>query len=241
MNFGFPSKPGEVLGVAVVLLSWVTIPGHAQTGFPFTGETLKYSINWPSGLSLGEATFAAAKTNSGWSFDATTRAGVPGFSLSDTFHSRTTAELCSIELTRDLVHGSRETSEKTTFDSQKGSARRTTTFPEGGGSTDMSIGSCARDALAFVYFVRREMGQGRVAPPDNVFFGGAYSVRLEYTGAMTITAGGKQAVADHVNASIRGPKASLTVEIFFDRDAARTPLLIRIPLAISNVSVELVR
>ena len=32
---------------------------HAQTGFPFTNETLKYSINWPSGLSLGEATFSA--------------------------------------------------------------------------------------------------------------------------------------------------------------------------------------
>ncbi len=38
---------------------------HAQTGFPFTGETLRYSINWPSGLSLGDATFSASKTDKG--------------------------------------------------------------------------------------------------------------------------------------------------------------------------------
>jgi hypothetical protein len=44
-----------------------------------------------------------------------------------------------------------------------------------------------------------------------------------------------------VNAFIKGPKTGITVEIFFDRDPARTPLLIRIPLPISSLSVELVR
>ena len=30
-----------------------TVP--ALTGFPFTNETLHYTLSWPSGLSLGEA------------------------------------------------------------------------------------------------------------------------------------------------------------------------------------------
>jgi hypothetical protein len=229
------------LASRVVFFAFAALPGAAQTGFPFTGETLRYTINWPSGLSLGEAAFTAAKNDGGWNFDLSVTAGVPGFSIADKFHSSATADLCSLEFTRDTVHGSKKSREKTTFDARKGSARRTTTFPEGGGSTDIDIGSCPRDALTFVYFVRREMGQGRVAPPDHVLFGGSYSVRLEYTGAVTITAGGKETVTDHVNASISGPKTSITAEIFFARDPARTPLLIRIPLPVSNLSVELVR
>ncbi len=226
---------------APLALLLAALPSAAQTGFPFTGETLRYSINWSSGLSLGEATFHAAKNDGGWNFDLSITAGVPAFSLTDKFHSSATSELCSLEFTRDTAHGATKTGEKITFDSQQGMARRTTTFPEGGGSTDIDVHSCARDALAFVYFVRREMGQGRVAPPDQVLFGASYSVRLDYTGAVTIASGGKQVVTDHVNAAIAGPKTSLTVEIFFARDAARTPLLIRIPLPISNLSVELVR
>ncbi len=235
-------KPGpSKQALYFVTLAFAALPALAQSGFPFTGETLRYTINWPSGLSLGEAAFTAAKNDGGWNFDLAITAGVPGFSVADKFHSSATADLCSLEFTRETAHGSKKTREKTTFDAKKGSARRTTTLPEGGGSTDIDIGSCARDALTFVYFVRREMGQGRVAPPDHVLFGASYSVRLDYTGPMTITSGGKETVTDHVNASISGPKTGITVEIFFDRDPARTPLLIRIPLPVSNVSVELVR
>ncbi|HYW41315.1 MAG TPA: DUF3108 domain-containing protein [Bryobacteraceae bacterium] len=224
--------------LAVLLFS---AAAAAQTGFPFTDETLHYSINWPSGLSLGDATFTAHKTASGWSFDATADAGVPGFSISDKFHSSATAVPCSLELTRDLSHGKKKTREKTTFDQEKGSAHRVTTLPQDGGVTDLTTHTCARDALAFVYFARREMGQGRVAPAEQVYLGAAYSVRLEYTGAMTITADGKPAVTDHVNASVKGPQSNVTFEIFFARDAARTPLLVRVPLALGTISVELVR
>jgi len=223
------------------LLLLLSAAAPAQTGFPFTDESLPYSINWPSGLSLGEATFSAHKTQGGWSFEAAGDAAVPGFSIADKFHSSSTAELCSIGFTRDTTHGRRKTREKTTFDQAKGSARRTTTLPEGGGSTDLETPSCARDALAFIYFMRREMGQGRVAPQQNVYFGSAYSVRLDYTGAQTIRSGEKQAVTDHVNASIKGPSVSTTIEIFFARDAARTPLLIRIPAPVGTLSLELVR
>src|SRR5437667_3954168 len=60
-------------------------PLLAQTGFPFQDESLRYSINWPSGLSLGEASFSARHTAAGWSFDSTLSAGIPGFSISDKY------------------------------------------------------------------------------------------------------------------------------------------------------------
>ncbi len=216
-------------------------PVCGQTGFPFTDESLHYSINWPSGLSLGDATFIAHKTQTGWSFEASGEAGVPGYSISDKYRSTTTPELCSVELTRDVTHGGKKTREKTTFDSKKQSARRVTTFPEGGGSSEFDVHLCPRDALAFLYFARREMGQGRVAPADTVYLGSAYSVRLDYTGAATINSGEKPAVTDHVNVSIKGPKANITIEVYFARDAARTPLLIKVPVQLGTFSLELVR
>ena len=68
------------------------------------------------------------------------------------------------------------------------------------------------------------MGQGRVPPAQQVFFGSAYAVRMDYTGAQDITVGDKPAVTDHVMVSVKGPKADFSFEIFFARDAARTPL-----------------
>jgi hypothetical protein len=219
----------------------IQLPALCQTGFPFADESLHYSINWPSGLSLGEAALSARKGANGWSFEASGDAGVPGFNISDKYHSTATADLCSLELTREISRGSRKSREKTTFDQAAKTAHRVTTFPEGGGVSDIDTHTCARDALTFLYFARKEMGQGRVAPAEQVYLGAAYSVRMEYTGAMTITSGDKPAVTDHVNVSIKGPKANLTVEVFFARDAARTPLLIRIPQTVGTFSMELVR
>jgi hypothetical protein len=42
----------------LILISVLVAPllpaADSPTGFPFQNETLRYSINWPSGLSLGE-------------------------------------------------------------------------------------------------------------------------------------------------------------------------------------------
>src|SRR5205814_1079109 len=83
---------------------------------------------------------------------------------------------CSPQLDRSFSHGAKKTRELTAFDQQKRKAQRVTTLPQDGGKSDFDIPSCARDALAFVYFARREMGQGRVAPEQTVFFGAGYSV-----------------------------------------------------------------
>jgi hypothetical protein len=149
--------------------------------------------------------------------------------------------LCSTELSRDVSQGARKAKEKTTFDQEKGTAHRSTEYPDNGGSSDFNISPCARDAIAYVYFSRKELGQGRVPPAQQIYFGSAYSARMEYTGAQTITVGDKKEVTDHLVVSVKGPKSDFTVEVFYARDAARTPLLIKIPQNVGTLSMELVR
>jgi uncharacterized protein DUF3108 len=211
------------------------------TGFPFQDESLHYSIRWPSGLPLGDVAFSAHRGESGWTFDAAVDAGVPGFAIADQYRSAATLELCSTMFDRTTSHGGRKTREKIAFDQSKRTAHRETILPVDGGRSDMDLQSCARDALAFVYFVRQEMGQGRVAPAQQVYYGSPYSVSLRYTGEMTIKVEDKPQVTDHVAASIKGPRAEVTAEIFFARDPARTPLLVKLPLGAGTFSMELVR
>lgn len=217
------------------------LAASAQPGFPFTDESLRYNLNWQSGTSLGEATLNAHRSAVGWNLNVTLNAGVPGFSLADQLHSAVDPGLCSQEFERDLTHAGKRTDDKTNFDQRAGSATRTTLFPAGGGKTDFSIATCARDAVAFVYYARVELGQGRVPVPLQVYFGSAYSVSLEYAGAENITSGGKSVVADRVQATVKGPKANFHCDLFFARDAARTPLSVRIPLPLGTFSLDLVR
>ena len=192
----------------VVLVALLLAPAAlAQTGFPFQDESLHYNVNWPSGLSLGEATFTAHHKAGVWDLAMTLDAGVPGFAVTDKIRSSATDDLCSLELERDIGHGARKTRETTAFDQKKGEATRTTVFPAGGGTSTCSTPVCARDAMAFLYFARRELGQGRVAPPQQVFFGSAYSVRMDYTGAQTITVSDKPSVTDHLVVHVKGPKS----------------------------------
>jgi len=232
--------PLVVLAVAALALAPAAV---GQTGFPFQDESLHYSVNWPSGLSLGEATFTAHHQGSAWDLAMTLDAGIPGFAVADKIRSSVTDDLsgCSLELERDISHGAKKTREKTTFDQKKGEATRTTLFPLGGGTSTFTFSACPRDAMAFLYFARRELGQGRVPPAQTVFFGSGYSVRMDYTGAQTITLNEKPAITDHLVVSEKGPKSSFSFEMFFARDAARTPLLIKVPLSVGSFSMELVR
>lgn len=238
------------LGSARILISAVLIAVTALplmpaadklTGFPFQSESLVYSVNWPSGLSLGEATVTASHADTGWNFGLALSVGIPGFPIADKYRSSSAADLCSTELRRDISHGNKKVVEKTTFDQTKGTAQRQTLTPDGGGKSDLSFHGCGRDALAFWFFARRELGQGRVPPQETVFFGSGYSARLDYTGAMTIPVADKPTVTDHLVARVKGPASDFTFEIFYARDAARTPLLIKIPVSVGTISLELVR
>jgi hypothetical protein len=52
---------------------------------------------------------------------------------------------------------------------------------------------------------------------------------------------GKNAEADRVVATLKGPASAISFEMFFARDPARTPLLIRVPLSLGMFSLELAR
>ena len=215
---------------------------HAQTGFPFQDESLHYTINYTSGLSLGDANLSAHKTSGGWDFTITADATLAGFGIKDKYTSSMATGYCSTELVRDTMHGAKSSKEKMTFDAEKHTARRVTEFPNDGGMTDLQTGQCGRDAIAFLYFARKELGQGRVAPPQTVYFGSAYSVQQTYTGAQNVTlADKKPELTDHLVYTVKGPKANFNFEVFYARDAARTPLLIKIPQTAGSLSMELVR
>jgi len=95
--------------------------------------------------------------------------------------------------------------------------------------------------LAFLYYARHELSQGRIPPAQSVFLGSAYEVRLEYTGTQSIRLADKPVDADRVTATIRGPASSINVEVFFLKDRTRTPALVRVPLALGTFSMELER
>jgi hypothetical protein len=212
-----------------------------QEGFPFTNEALHYSMNWQSGLSLGDASMTAQRGGGGWNFEVSINAGVPGFAIADKYTSTTDPGVCSQELDRTISHGGKRTHEKITFDQRANTARRITIFPEGGGGSTYDVPSCARDAVAYAYYARIELGQGRVPPAQQVFFGSPYVVKMDYGGAQNITIDQKNVVTDKLNISEKGPKSSSTFEVYFARDAARTPLRIRIPAAVGTFTLELVR
>ena len=53
--------------------------------------------------------------------------------------------------------------------------------------------------------------------------------------------GGKRQQADHINLYLRGPASDYKLEMFFARDTARTPLVVKAPLPVGTLSMELVR
>src|ERR1700735_3338575 len=84
-------------------------------------ETLRYSVNWPSGLSLGEATLSASSSRSAGGpesmhFQLDLDAGVPGFAVSDRFRSAASGSFCSAEFQKNTSHGSKNVVEMETLD-----------------------------------------------------------------------------------------------------------------------------
>ena len=215
-----------------------SLAASGQTGFPFQDETLHYSVNWPSGLSLGDANLTAHRSGGGWDLDMTLDAGIPGYRVTDHFRSSATLDLCAQEFERDMRQGTRKTGDKSTFDYSTGMLHR---VPESGAPTDLPIAShCAYDALSFVYAVRRELGQGRVLGPSQVFFGKPYTIRLEYTGSQTVKWNEKPETADRVVVHLKGTGSETKFDILYRRDAARTPLLVNIPFSVGTLTMELV-
>lgn len=202
-------------------------------------ESLNYNVNWPSGLSLGEAKLNAVKGAESWKFSFEVQASLPGFALTESVESTANPDYCSLEIVKKGKRGSRKLEEKTTFDQKALNAKRKT--GESGGESEFSIPSCAKDALTFLYYVRRELANGRLPVPQTVFYGAGYSLKVDYTGVQKIRIGSELLEADRMTGAIKGPASDATFEIFFAKDTARTPLLVRVPLAAGQFSMELVR
>ena len=202
----------------------------AQQGFPFTSESLKYTIDYTSGLSLGEANFNApqALPLPGWEFDASVNAAVPGFSILDNLRASATNDLCSTQFMRDLSNGRKKAREKTTFDEKTGKGHRITTLPSDGGETTFTIPSCARDALTFVYY-GVGIGTGKSAAHAGSLFRRDLYGEDGICGRAEPHVEGEIVRPDQLVISVKGPKSDFSFEVFYARDAARTPLQIRIP------------
>ncbi len=216
----------------------------AVSGF---AETLHYSINWPSGLSLGEATLRSDRTGdgtgaaAGWDFELNLDASVPGFAIRDQYHSTANVDFCSGQLDKKTSRGSRKQEERVMFDPSGTTARRESYRGDKiGGTSDLSVPSCARDALTLLQFVRRELVQGRVPPQQPAVLGGLYQVRLEYLGSTPVRLGNQSVDADRFRTSIKGPASDHTVELFFAHDGVRTPVMIKIPLSLATFTAELI-
>jgi hypothetical protein len=212
-----------------------------------SGEILHYSIEWPSGLSLGEATLRADRTGQGtaskpgWEFDLNLDASVPGFVIRDQYHSTANLDFCSWRLEKKTARGARKNEERVTFDPAKNTAtRETVRGDKTAGQSELSVPLCARDALTLLQFVRRELAQGRLPPQQPAILGAAYQVRLEYLGSTPVRLGDQQMDADRFRTSIKGPASDLTLELYFARDAVRTPLMMKIPLSLATFTVELI-
>jgi hypothetical protein len=166
-------------------------------------------------------------------------AGVPGFPVKDTYRSEAVPDFCSISFDRTTAHGSRATEEQETIDRARSVAVRTTL--KGGGRSEISVPDCVKDALTFLFYARRELGQGRVPAAQPILLGGLYQIRVDYTGAPVIPMKDKQVQSDMVSCTVKGPNSEVKFDMYFARDAARTPLLIKTPLAMGTFSMEFLR
>lgn len=204
-------------------------------------ETLRYSVNWPTGLPLGEASFTAdnldANSAAERKFEFHLEASIPTFSVVDDLSARVSPDYCAIALTKRIQHGKRKGEETLSFDRAASTMERKT---KNGGSSRVAIENCAKDALGFVYFLRQELRQGRIPPPGKVYFGAAYQIAIAHQGTTKLNVKGTPSDVDRFQVTIVGPASRNQIEIYVARDTARTPVLFRVPLILGAFTMEIV-
>ncbi len=202
------------------------------------GEFLQFSLDWPSGLSAGVAEFEARFLDPGWRFEATVRASHPKLEIDDRFISETDGQLCSQRFEKHIRHGNRRASELLRF---SGDTVERTNLERAGEERPGTAraGNCARDALAFVYFLRSELAAGRIPAEGTVHFGAGYGVRLEHAQERWLVWEGERQLVDEVHVSVSGPQAAHAVSAFFGRTEGRQPLLFRMTLDETGFTMRL--
>ncbi len=225
---------------ALLALPAAIKPATAETPAPTpfrSGEKLIYEVVWPSGLSLGRGELNAVATRAGWAFHFKLSASLPRYEVRDSYVSETDAELCSQSFHKKFQHGMKATDETITFDQDAHRAQRENVR---GGKSELDVPPCARDALAFLYFLRQDLARGRIAPPDDINFGGQYLITVTYAEMRPVEVSGVSRDADRILVDVLGEKSQHSFEILFGRDEARTPLLVRVPFELGTFSMRLV-
>jgi hypothetical protein len=199
-------------------------------------ETLRYSVNWPTGVSLGESQLSASSSGAHMHFQFNLDAAAPAFAVSDRFNSEASGSFCSSVFDKSISQGSKKVDEKETFDSKSGTVTRGVVT-----SQSQSSATCTKDALTFLYFVRQELSQGRIPTEETVYFGAPYHVRLSAAGTESVKIGNASVDAERISAAVTGPSSSISFEMLFLKDPARTLAVVRVPLALGTFSMELVK
>lgn len=201
-------------------------------------ETLTYVISWPSGLGVGNAEFRARYTDPGWRLQATLRASLPELEIDDAFVSLADDDLCSIEFEKHARHGAKRSHESLRFGPT--TVRRINLAGRAGDPAGVEpAAACSRDALAFLYHLRRDLAAGRMPSGADIFFGARYRLQLRYAQTRTVVVNGQRRIADELLASVRGPASEHSFSMHFGRDEARTPLLFQVEAANTRFTMQL--
>jgi hypothetical protein len=198
-------------------------------------ESIRYSIHWPTGLSLGEGSLNV--TQGGLKSEFKLDASFPGVPVIGEFLSSVNARGCTESFRKNYTFGLKKTSETITV--VGGQATRTT--GEGGGTSTQRVGECARDALAYLRFLRSELKAGRRPGTQRILFGAQYEVKLEYKGTRKVQAAEEVFETDHFEIHVKGPASDSSFEVDFARDAERTPVKFKVPTSLGTFTMDLVR
>lgn len=229
--------------ILLASLAALTIAAAPAAESPLPNESLRYSINWPTGVSLGEALLSASSSGGAsgspghMHFNFDLDAGAPAYTISDRYRADASGTFCSAEFEKSISHGSKRSTDKETFDS----SAATVTRGSGTGQSVLNASPCSKDALTFLYYVREELSQGRLPPQETVYFGAPYQVRLSAAGTESLKMANGPVDAERIDASITGPSSSISVELLFLKDRARTLAVVRVPLSLGKFSMELVK
>ena len=213
---------------------WVLAALPCAAEVHFAGETLRYSINWPTGLSLGEAEITARPKASAVEYEFRLDASLPGFPISDVYRSVASPEFCTLEFEKRFTHGNRKAAETTTV-----SGTTAVRQSEKGGKSEMAVSECAKDALAFVYWLRAELQKGRLPAPQTILFGAQYKLSLKFGATQKILVNDRPYEADRIEATVKGPASETQFELFLGRDPSRKLLMARVPFTMGRFSMEL--
>ena len=77
--------------------------------------------------------------------------------------------------------------------------------------------------------------------PQSILFGSQYQIRIQHKGAEMVQMPEGAVEADRLIGTVKGKTGEVVFEMYFARDRARTPVLIKLPLAMGTFSMELIR